>query len=144
LFGTDDPNKDGALESMRQGQGIIDIVNSYLEVLIYQGIVGFCLFLIIFFVALYNLYSAVKSIKRNQKICLLGNILIAMIVATLVMIGTVSSVNFIPIYYWSLIGLVGAYIHMCKRHQVYYRDVRSNSEQFFSVDSKLIPEIHKY
>jgi O-antigen ligase len=141
LFGTDDPNKGGALESMRQGQGIIDIVNSYLELLFYYGVVGFTLFLTIFFISLRNLYEAAKSMKKNRDIWLLGNMLIAMTMATLVMIGTVSSVNFIPIYYWSLIGLVGAYTRMCKNYGMRSSKVNDNSEQLVAVRSKLLSSL---
>lgn len=139
LFGTDDPNRGGALESMRQGQGIIDIVNTYLALLLYYGVVGFSLFMAIFFVTLRNLYSASKSVKKYKKVWLLGNMLIAMTGATLILIGTVSSVSFIPIYYWSLIGLVSAYVRMCQRHQHYIKKVNNSFEQVISVRSKLVP-----
>jgi O-antigen ligase len=137
LFGTDDPNKGGALESMRQGQGIIDIVNSYLELLFFQGIVGFTLFLAIFSISIRNLYVAAKSVRKKNKFWLLGNMLIAMTLSTLVMIGTVSSVNFIPVYYWALIGLVGAYTRMCKSYQFQYGTVNEKSKQVVSGHTNL-------
>lgn len=141
LFGTDDPNKGGALESMRQGQGIIDIVNSYLELLFFQGIVGFTLFLAIFSISIRNLYVAAKSVRKNNKVWLLGNMLTAMTVSTLVMIGTVSSVDFIPIYYWSLIGLAGAYARMCKRYQFQYGIATDKSKQVVASRTKLTDPI---
>jgi O-antigen ligase len=122
---------------MRQGQGIIDIVNSYLELLFFQGIVGFTLFLTIFFISIRNLYVAAKSVRKNNKVWLLGNMLIAMTLSTLVMIGTVSSVNFIPVYYWALIGLVGAYTRMCKSYQFQYGTVNEKSKQVVSGHTNL-------
>jgi hypothetical protein len=145
LFGTDDPNRGGALESMRQGQGIIDIVNSYLELLFFQGVIGFALFLSIFGIVLRNLYATVRSLKRNSTIRSLGNTLIAMTIATLVMIGTVSSVNFIPIYYWSLIGLASAYVRMCKSYQVrQYRGFQKIINGLDSIHSEVIPTNCRY
>jgi O-antigen ligase len=137
LFGTENPNQGGALESMRQGQGIIDIVNTYLALLLFQGISGFSLFLAIFSISIRGVYVATKSMKKNKKVWLLGNMLTAMVIATLVMIGTVSSVNFIPIYYWSLIGFASAYIRMSKSYQFRYGIAEKNSEQMIPVHAKL-------
>lgn len=137
LFGTDDPNEGGALESMRQGQGIIDIVNSYLQLLLFQGIVGFILFLMIFSISIRGVYVATKSAKKNKQVSLLGNMLLAMIVSTLVMIATVSSTGFIPVYYWSLIGFVSAYIRMTKGYQFRYRIVNNDSEQKIPFQARL-------
>lgn len=116
FFGTQKPNEHGALESLRQGQGIIDIVNTYLEVAFNSGMIGLLLFMSIFFGLLVSIYIEIKKIdkKRGRKYWLLGNLLIAMLIATMVMIATVSSVSYIPTYYLALIALGSAYIRMMK------------------------------
>lgn len=137
LIGTTNPNEGGALESMRQGQGIIDIVNTYLEVLLYFGVIGFGLFMSIFFVLLRNMYVSLITVKKNQEMKLLGSMLIAMTISTLVMIGTVSSINFIPVYYWSLIGFSSAYVRLVRHYRFQSRKLQQYQRQSRRIQNDL-------
>ncbi len=120
FFGTIDPNRNGALEVMRQGQGIIDIVNSYLEIALYFGMVSLLFFSLIFLVLLKKLFNkqGIARKLRKQEEFLIGAVLIALTLATIVFIGTVSSISYIPIYYWSLIAIGSAYIRIMSNEQI--------------------------
>ena len=101
------------LEVMKRS-GHIDIVNSYIQIGFNSGVIGLILFSLILFFAIRQIYKLVKKLNNRTEgqILLLGNLLLAMLVATAVMIATVSSVGSIPIYYWSLFALCSAYIRM--------------------------------
>jgi len=127
FFGTDDPNKYGDLEVMRQGQGIIDIVNTYVQVALYSGMVGFFLFTSIFVGLFYQLYKKHRTLRLLdwEDAYLMNVILLALMAATIIMIGTVSSVSFIPIYYWSLIAICSAYVRIVSKKTADFRSEES-------------------
>lgn len=107
------------LEALRQGQGIIDIVNTYIGVALETGIVGLGLFVGFFALTLLGLYRAMRSIRdRGSEEHLLGRAILATLLAILVMIFTVSSISFIPIVYWSVAGLGVAYVQMVRKQAV--------------------------
>lgn len=104
------------LEAMRQGQGIIDIVNSYIGVALETGFVGLGLFIGFFVLTLLGIYRAMRSIQgRDSEEYLLGRVLLATLLAILTIIATVSSITVIPIVYWSVAGLGVAYAQMARR-----------------------------
>jgi O-antigen ligase len=103
------------MEAMRQGEGIIDIVNTYLQIALETGFVGLGLFVGFFALILLGIYLAMRSIRdRNSEERLLGRALLATQLAILVIIFTVSSVTIIPIVYWSVAGLGVAYARMMR------------------------------
>jgi O-antigen ligase len=106
------------MEALRQGQGIIDIVNTYIQVVLEIGLVGLGLFVSFFALILWRIYLAIRSIRdRNSEERLLGRALLATLVAILLMIFTVSSITLIPIVYWSVAGLGMAYVEMVRRQK---------------------------
>jgi len=100
------------LEDLRQGQGIIDLVNSYLGIALASGLVGLSLFVSFFGVILVNIYKGMRGLAMNDERRLLGRVLVATIIGILVIIFTVSSINTIPVIYWSVAGLGAAYVRM--------------------------------
>ncbi|HSA99733.1 MAG TPA: O-antigen ligase family protein [Anaerolineales bacterium] len=103
------------LIALRQGQGIIDIVNTYIQVALETGFMGLGLFVSFFALTLLGIYKAMRSIRdRNSEERLLGRALLATLLAILVMIFTVSSITIIPIVYWSVAGLGVAYAQMLR------------------------------
>jgi len=101
------------MESMRQGQGIIDIVNTYLGVALEKGFVGLGLFVGFFALTLLSIHRAMHSIPdRDSEERLLGRVLLATLLSIMVIIFTVTSITFIPIVYWSVAGLGVAYAQM--------------------------------
>lgn len=106
------------MERMRQGQGIIDIVNTYIGIALEYGLVGLGLFVGFFFLVLNGIYKAMReSRSRDDEIYRLGRALLAALVGILVTIFTVSSVTIIPIVYWSVAGLGVAYTQIARRHK---------------------------
>lgn len=101
------------LEELRQGQGIIDIVNTYLGVVLPTGLVGLTLFVSFFLSIAAGLYQSLRrSQNKEGEEHLLGRALLATLIGILVIIFTVSSISFIPIVYWSVAGLGAAFIRL--------------------------------
>lgn len=116
LLGTVNYYKDPEMQEMIQGQGIIDIVNTYLQVSLKYGLIGLGLFAGFFFVVLSGIHKSRKMISdKTSELYLLGRTLFATLIAVLAMIFTVSSIGMIPIIYWSFAGLGVAYINIVKR-----------------------------
>ena len=114
IFGV--PNVLEELKGMKQGEGIVDIVNTYVGIALSSGLVGLILFLSFFVTITFGIYKAMRSIvKINDELHLIGRSLLGSLIAILIMIGTVSSVSFIPVTYWSVAGLGLAYIHIVRR-----------------------------
>jgi O-antigen ligase len=117
-FGSVDYLTAPEMERMRQGQGIIDIVNTYIGIALEYGLVGLGLFVGFFFLVLNGIYKAMReSRSRDDEIYRLGRALLAALVGILVTIFTVSSVTIIPIVYWSVAGLGVAYTQIARRHK---------------------------
>lgn len=96
--------------SMFQGQGIIDVVNTYLQIALEFGYVGLTLFLGFFLVVLEGVRGRFRSLTGfDREGRVLGAMLFAVLAATLVVIYTTSSILSIPIVYWSVAGLGVAY-----------------------------------
>ena len=116
LFGSFDFRNTPEMQSMIQGEGIIDIVNTYINLALRVGLVGLGLFVAFFAVVLRGIRRAMltfpdKDDERRQ----LGRVLLATLIGILVIIFTVSSITFIPVVYWSIAGLGVAYIQMVRR-----------------------------
>jgi len=110
LLGTPSYLNTSELEQMRQGQGIIDIVNTYVQYGLRGGIVLLGLFMIIFSYLLLRLLLALRHVQGPVKnLCV---VLISMIVSHLVMIFTVSSISYLPYLQWILISVSAAFIHL--------------------------------
>jgi len=91
---------------MTQGEGIVDIVNSYIEIILEYGLVGLTLFLGFFFLILLAVHKSMKRItdKKSQQY-LFGRMLFSCLIGILFTIFTVSSIQFIPVIYWTFAGL---------------------------------------
>ena len=118
-FGSAEFIKAPEMDAMRQGQGIIDIVNHYLGVTLKIGLVGLGLFVGFFTLILIGIYRAMRSIEdKDSEEYLLGRALLATLLAILLINVTVSSISFIPIVYWSVAGLGVAYAQMLRNGTV--------------------------
>ena len=110
-FGTTDPLRYPEMQAMIQGQGIIDLVNSYIQVGLYNGGVGLAIFLLSVAWPLRPIY---RQLKGRSPLPLLPaeacKTLIACQVGTLFIIGTVSSVSFIPALMWASTALCVAFL----------------------------------
>ncbi len=63
-FGSEHYLETEAMQSLVQGQGIIDIVNSYLQVALDKGLVGLALFVGVSFFAALSLYQSIGRARR--------------------------------------------------------------------------------
>lgn len=116
--GSTDYLKTPEMQAIMQGQGIIDIVNTYLEIALDKGILGLSLFAFFFLSVLSGVHRAMRQLSANDNdMRQLGRSLFATLVGILVMIFTVSSITIIPIVYWSIAGLGVAYIQMVAQRE---------------------------
>jgi O-antigen ligase len=114
-FGSVDYMETPEMKEMRQGQGIIDIVNTYLVVALEKGLVGLGLFVGFFVLTLLGVFHAMGSIAdKNSEEHLLGRVLLSTLVSIMIMIFTVLSITVIPIVYWSVAGMGVGYAQMMR------------------------------
>ena len=111
LFGSYDYLDAPELQVMIQGEGIIDVVNTYVSVALYSGLLGLALFVGAFLCALQQLRKGMRISRRyDPRSTLLGRALFATVSAIMLIIYTVSSISAIPVVYWSVLGLSVAYV----------------------------------
>ncbi|MGN8248171.1 O-antigen ligase family protein [Pseudomonas sp. SMV7] len=116
LFGSFDFRNTPEMQSMIQGEGIIDIVNTYINLALRVGLVGLGLFVAFFATVLHGIRKAMRSFPdKDDERRQLGRALLATLVGILVIIFTVSSITFIPVVYWTIAGLGVAYVQMVRR-----------------------------
>lgn len=106
------------MEDLRQGEGIIDLVNTYVEVGLFYGAVGLALFVI---PPLSAFFGAARESKRLRSarpdFALLGSTLAACVFGTLVVIGTCSFGVAIANLFYVLLGLTVAFIRTARAQQ---------------------------
>ncbi len=108
LFG--DPFVMSQMEEMRQGEGIIDLVNAYATVALFSGLVGLTLFCGIFITAGWNYFSTLrKTEQQHPDFSLLGSNLLACLLGTLIMMATGSFATSLALIAWMLAALGTAY-----------------------------------
>lgn len=112
-FGTPDAIDTPEMQAMKQGQGIIDVVNTYLQVALERGLVGLSVFVAFFAAVAAGIVRGMKTLtNRNDERHVLGQALLATLLGILVIIGTVSTILIIPWIYWSIAGIGVAYARM--------------------------------
>jgi O-antigen ligase len=101
------------MEQLRQGQGIIDMVNVYLSIALSFGVVGLVLFLSPFVWAAWNGAAAFRQLDRlDSDGSPLGRALLAAMAGVAVTIATNSNMGLVPRLYWLVLGLVVAYAYL--------------------------------
>lgn len=100
------------VEAMRQGAGIIDVVNSFIGVGLRSGLVGLSLFTLFFLTVGTNVWLAIRRQVGNPGAHCLGRALLAVLVGIIVTILTVSSIAGIPYIYWAIAGICVAYVSL--------------------------------
>lgn len=123
LLGSNSYLETAELQSMIQGQGIIDIVNSYLRIALDSGVIGIGLFILFFSGLLIRLFLAQRKISRNEpETHQFAIALFATLLSVLLIIATVSSIDIVSHFYWILAGITSSYLYLLKnktstRHQ---------------------------
>ncbi len=119
VFGSPNFIEAAAMQELRQGQGIIDLVNTYVGIGLSSGLVGLALFVSFFLAVALSIYKGMKSVPdRNDEHYLLGQALLSTLLGILLIIFTVSSISIIPFIYWSVAGLGVAYARMLAPEKV--------------------------
>jgi O-antigen ligase len=103
------------MEDLRQGQGIIDLVNTYAEVALQYGLIGLALFVGFILVGLFKVYRLARAtVPCDPDLALLGVSLVACILGTLVTFTTTSFDLGITKLYYVLGGFAAAYAHLAR------------------------------
>jgi O-antigen ligase len=101
------------MEDLRQGEGIIDFVNSYLQVALNYGLIGLSLFLSFILLGISRIFARTRALMHSDPdLALLGVSLIACIVAALEMIYSASFGLGAQKMFYVLAGLATAYSAM--------------------------------
>jgi hypothetical protein len=107
------------MQDLRQGQGIIDLVNTYMEILLENGFVGMSLFLSFMLIALVKAWSSSRRCMQNDAdLGVLGASLVSCIITTLVMIENESFSGVTVVLFYSLAALAVAYASLSKAWQL--------------------------
>lgn len=110
-----DPLAKAQMEDLRQGEGIIDLINTYAAVALYYGSIGLLLFLAVIIIGLFKAFRTSREFaRRDPDFALLGTSLVACLLGTLLMIGSASLLNGYEIFYYLLAGLAVAYAYIGK------------------------------
>ncbi len=110
LFGDFNYRDDPDMSILIQGQGIVDVVNSYVNILLSYGIFALLMYTILFVYLLIIVYKQAKLIEpMNDEIGRLGYALVSIFLSLLFIISTVSSIDLIPYIIWITVALMAGY-----------------------------------
>jgi hypothetical protein len=105
-----------SMEELRQGEGIIDMVNTYAYIALAYGLVGLGLFAVFFGVIVVNCLRAVRRFTATDPdFSLLGSALLASVVGGLLIIATVGLYLSIGYLIWAVAGLAVAYTQLARK-----------------------------
>lgn len=107
IFGVPGYMGTAEMEVMRQGEGIIDMVNTYMGVALAYGLVGLSLFVGPYLICVVTLLriKPPETGGNAAPIALVRSGLLGLLVGVLVIIATTSTVSFIGVLVWALLGL---------------------------------------
>jgi O-Antigen ligase len=101
------------LNDMRQGEGIIDMVNTYVQVAVFYGFIGLAIFVGFILSALLGVYrTAKRTIRSDRDFGLMGLVLVGCIVGTLLMLATCSFIYGYAQVFYVIAGLAAAYVNL--------------------------------
>ena len=124
FFGSVKYRDELATLGMTQGEGIVDVVNTYLDVVLEYGSIGFLIYIGFFTIVIFTIFNNFKKVEDKQSdIHLLGRILFAVQVAIMVTITSVSSILVIPVVYWAIAGLSLSYERAAKGTTTVKKDI---------------------
>jgi O-antigen ligase len=96
--------------TLDQGGGFVDVVNTYVGILLGSGFIGLSLFLGFFATVCLSLYRVThRAADHTDERRVLGRALLATMIGVLIIILTVSSISVIPTIYWCVAGIAVAY-----------------------------------
>jgi O-antigen ligase len=115
------------MQDLRQGEGIIDLVNTYMGILLENGFVGMTLFLFFILIALGKAWSASRRhMSLDPDLGLLGASLVSCIITTLIMIWNESLGGNAALFY-ALAGLAVGYASLTTKRVVQHPNGREGA-----------------
>ena len=113
------PNYASKLQDLRQGEGIIDIVNTYVAIMLSAGVVGLALFLLPYLIVIHRALGAITrdeagKISRGSRFAVA---FVAMNVAFLFMIFTSSTFGVLQLLMLMLVALPAAWLRLSERER---------------------------
>ncbi len=105
FFGSPGFYSSAAAQQLRQGEGIIDMVNSYLGIAMGTGVVGLSLFVGFFLAAAWVAWRARRLTDAEPQALEFSRAVLAAVAGMAVIIATTSSINVIPVIYFLFAGL---------------------------------------
>lgn len=118
LFGSANFLETPEMQELLQGEGIIDVTNTYLAIALNFGLSALFLFVTFFGGIIISIYKCIKQNRDDDEMHLLGQSLLAVLIGILTMLATVSSITVIPTIYWTVAGLSVAYIQFSKKSSI--------------------------
>lgn len=110
LFGVYESSLEPEMSDMLQGEGIVDVVNSYLNIALSTGLVGLSLFMWFFLSILFRMHKSMSYIKdKGSEEYACGRSLRAVMLGIFVAISTVSFVGTLTIYMFIFAGIMLSY-----------------------------------
>ena len=101
------------MQSLRQGEGIVDLMNGYAAVALFYGVVGLSLFLAPFFIGMWNVHRIANRYGTlDSDVSLLGISLLAGMVGMLFMLATGGFGGSVEKIFWVLTGLAAGYTRL--------------------------------
>jgi hypothetical protein len=101
------------MQDLRQGEGIIDIINTYVGVVLASGLVGLALFLNIILIGLFKAWALSKrTYGSDPDFGAAGASLVACIIGTLVMMFDGSFGGVVERLFYTLAALAAAYVQL--------------------------------
>lgn len=97
------------LEDLRQGQGIIDLVNNYISVALNSGFVGLGLYALFFISIFWRVFFCMKKTPFISEEHEMGQVIIGVLASVLLMISAASDILNVPIMYWTVSAMGVAY-----------------------------------
>jgi O-antigen ligase len=113
-----DPLARQQMQDLRQGEGIIDLVNTYAETALFYGLLGAGVFTGFILMALGKTYRSARELaKTDPDRAILGASLVACILGMLLMLADTSFMLGIQIMYYVLGGLATGYVSILKSRE---------------------------
>jgi hypothetical protein len=103
------------MNDLRQGQGIIDFVNTYAQVAVFYGVVGLAFFLAPILIGLIRSYRAAQFLREDDSFLRFGSCIVACIIGSLLMLATTSFFGAYAILFYFLAGIASAYTNQIYR-----------------------------
>jgi hypothetical protein len=107
------------MQDLRQGEGIIDIINGYVQVLLDNGFIGLSLFLSFILIALFKAWSASRASRIvDADLSLLGIGVVTCILGTMLMLADGNLGTGPGRIFYTLAAIATAYGYVARPHEV--------------------------